>query len=41
VLAYFVLLHPWWTVPVRATGERIAALQERELRIRTQLQQAP
>jgi general secretion pathway protein M len=41
VLAYFVLLHPWWTVPMRETGERIAALQERELRIRTQLQQAP
>ena len=31
VLAYFVLLHPWWTVP----------LQQRDLRIRTQLQQAP
>jgi len=41
LLAYLVLLHPWWTVPMRETGERIAALQERELRVRTQLQQAP
>ena len=40
-LAYLVLLHPWWTAPMRDTGERIATLQERELRIRTQLQQAP
>lgn len=41
LLAYLVLLHPWWTVPMRAEAERIAGLQERELRVRTQLQQAP
>ena len=40
VLAYFVLLHPWWTVPMIDTEGRIQALQERELRARTQLQQA-
>ncbi len=40
-LAYLVLLHAWWTVPMRETGARIATLQQRELRIRTQLQQAP
>jgi general secretion pathway protein M len=40
-LAYLLLLHPWWTVPMRETGERIAAAQDRELRMRTQLQQAP
>ena len=41
VLAYFVLLHPWWTVPMMDTEDRIATLQERELRVRTQLRQAP
>ena len=40
-LAYLVLVHPWWTVPMRQAGERISTLQERELRLRTQLQQAP
>ncbi|HUH89839.1 MAG TPA: type II secretion system protein GspM [Lysobacter sp.] len=40
-LAYAVLIHPWWTVPMREAGDRIASLQERELRLRTQLQQAP
>ena len=41
VLAYFVLLHPWWTVPMIDTEDRIATLQDRELRVRTQLRQAP
>lgn len=41
VLAYLVLLHPWWTVPMLAEGERIDTLQQRELRARMQLQQAP
>ena len=41
VLAYFVLLHPWWTVPMQEAGDRIETLRERELRMRVQLQQAP
>ena len=41
VLAYFVLLHPWWTVPMMDAEDRISTLQERELRVRTQLRQAP
>ncbi|NUS61973.1 MAG: general secretion pathway protein GspM, partial [Lysobacter sp.] len=40
-IAYFVLLHPWWTVPMIDVESRIETLQERELRIRTQLAQAP
>ncbi len=40
-LAYLVLVHPWWTVPMLAESERIDTLQQRELRARMQLQQAP
>ena len=40
-LAYLVLLHPWWTVPMMEANTRIEALQQRELRVRTQLAQAP
>ena len=40
-LAYAVLVHPWWTVPMLQAGDRIEALQQRELRLRMQLQQAP
>ena len=40
-LAYLLLVHPWWTLPMREAGARIAALQQRELRARTVLQQAP
>jgi len=40
-LAYLVLVHPWWTAPMLETNERIAALRERDLRMRTQLRQAP
>ena len=40
-LAYLLLVHPWWTTPMRDIGERIASAQQRELRLRTQLQQAP
>lgn len=40
-LAYLVLVHPWWTVPLLETGARIEALRERDLRARTGLQQAP
>ena len=39
-LAYLVMVHPWWTVPMLEVEDRIATLQERELRLRTQLQQA-
>lgn len=41
VLAYAVLIHPWWTVPMGAANASIEALQQRELRQRMQLQQAP
>ena len=40
-LAYAVLVHQWWTVPMLQAGDRIEALQQRELRLRMQLQQAP
>lgn len=40
-LAYLLLLHPWWTVPMLQAQERIEALRERELRVRTRLEQAP
>lgn len=40
-LAYLVLVHPWWTAPMMETNERIAGLRERDLRMRTQLRQAP
>lgn len=41
VLAYAVLVHPWWTVPMQAAQSNLEALQQRELRQRMQLQQAP
>ena len=41
LLGYAVLVHPWWTVPMQEVGARVDELRERELRIRTQLQQAP
>ena len=40
-VAYLVLLHPWWTAPMADTNARIDSLQQRELRARMQLQQAP
>lgn len=40
-IAYLVLLHPWWTAPVLEANARIDSLQQRELRARMQLQQAP
>ena len=40
-IAYAVLLHPWWTAPMLEANARIANLQERELRARMQLEQAP
>jgi len=41
LLGYFVLVHPWWTVPMLDVNTRVGELRERELRIRTQLAQAP
>nr|WP_225590915.1 type II secretion system protein GspM [Pseudoxanthomonas sp. PXM03] len=41
LLGYLVLVHPWWTVPMQEVNVRVAELRDRELRIRTQLQQAP
>lgn len=41
VVAYFVFVHPWWTVPMLAENDRIHDLRERELRARMQLKQAP
>lgn len=41
VLAYLLLVHPWWTAPMLETNDRIASLQQRELRARMQLKQAP
>ena len=40
-LAYAVLMHPWWTAPMLEANSRIDSLQQRELRLRMQLQQAP
>lgn len=39
--AYAVFVHPWWTVPMREVGARIEALQERDLRARMAMAQAP
>ena len=41
LLAYLVLVHPWWTAPMLEVGERIEGLQERDLRVRMELAQAP
>ena len=40
-LAYLVLVHPWWTAPMLEVNARIDGLQQRDLRARMQLQQAP
>lgn len=40
-LLYLLLLHSWWTVPMRDADARIDTLQQRELRARMQLQQQP
>lgn len=40
-LAYLLLVHPWWTVPLLQADRDIAQSRERELRVRTQLAQAP
>jgi general secretion pathway protein M len=40
-LAYFVLIHPWFTVPMREVESHIGDARERELRLRMQVKQAP
>ncbi|MEN1941671.1 type II secretion system protein GspM [Luteimonas sp. MJ246] len=40
-VAYLVLVHPWWTAPMLEVGERIESLQQRDLRVRMELAQAP
>lgn len=37
---YFALVHPWWTLPMRAADARIDALQARAARAEAQLAQA-
>lgn len=41
LLGYLLLVHPWWTAPMMETSERIEDLRQRDLRVRTQLRQAP
>lgn len=41
LLAYGVLVHPWWTVPIKDVNAQIDSARERELRLRMQLKQAP
>ncbi len=40
-LAYLILLHGWWTVPMRELGSDIDTTQQRDVRIRRELAQAP
>lgn len=40
-VAYLLLVHPWWTAPMLQVNAELDASRERELRVRTQLQQAP
>ena len=40
-LLYLLLVHPWFTQPLREADARIAELQERDARVRALLQQAP
>lgn len=41
LLGYLLLVHPWWTVPMREADSRIAQLQQRDARLRAELAQAP
>ncbi|MFT3458074.1 type II secretion system protein GspM, partial [Klebsiella pneumoniae] len=40
-LAYLLLVHPWFTQPLREIDADVAALREREQRVQAQLQQQP
>lgn len=41
LVAYFLLIHTWWTVPMLELQDRIDGLQERDARARATLAQAP
>ena len=41
LVAYFLLIHSWWTVPMLELQDRIDGLQERDARARATLAQAP
>lgn len=41
LVAYFVLIHTWWTVPMLELQDRIEGLQERDARARATLAQGP
>lgn len=41
LLGYLLLLHPWWTAPMLRVNAEIDTLQQRDLRARMELQQAP
>ena len=41
LVASFVLIHAWWTVPMLELQDRIEGLQERDARARATLAQAP
>lgn len=41
LLAYALLIHSWWTVPILEANERIADLQQRDQRLRAQQAQEP
>ncbi|PKH70010.1 general secretion pathway protein GspM [Stenotrophomonas sp. Betaine-02u-21] len=41
VLAYLLLVHPFFTVPWRAIDQEIVALQERQHRVQVQIDQRP
>jgi general secretion pathway protein M len=41
VVVYFLVLHPWWSVPMLDLQSRIDALQTRDARARATLAQAP
>lgn len=40
-LAYLLLVHSWWTAPMLQANADVAALQQRDLRARMELRQAP
>lgn len=40
-LVYLVLVHPLWTAPMLEVNRELADSRDRDLRVRTQLQQAP
>jgi general secretion pathway protein M len=41
LLAYLLLVHAWWTMPMLQLDEQIQGLQARDLRVRMELRQAP